>query len=126
MEKTGMTPAIVAPRGPLTTASVGLRRAAAIARDAAGSLAGERVPSREGARYLLAADRLSQALELPQISRYRLQMASPAVLEASGRTRTLLDMIEAEPDDDEARLRLAKLLLRALLWQPETFPYPGD
>jgi hypothetical protein len=126
MEKSGMTPAVKVPRGTPTVASEGLRHAAAIARDAAEFLAGEPVPTREAARYLLAADRLTQALELPQISRHRLLMASPAVLERSGRSRTLIDMIDAEPDDDAARLRLAKLLLRALIWQPETFPYPGD
>ena len=82
--------------------------------------------SRESARYRLAADRLARALESPRVGRSRLLLASPAVLERSGRSRTLVEMIEAEPDDDEARLRLAKLLLRALVWRPETFPYPAD
>jgi hypothetical protein len=56
-------------------------------------------------------------------------MASPAVTEMSGRSRTLIEMIEMiedSSDDDAYRLRLAKLLLRALLWRPETFPLPQD
>ena len=53
-------------------------------------------------------------------------MASPAVTETSGRVRTLVEMIEKDEADDTYRLRLAKLLLRALLWRPETFPLPPD
>ena len=99
--------------------------AAAIVRDAAEALADEARDAAEAARYLLAADRLSRGARLARVGRRRLLLASPAVIERSGRTRTLVEMIEAEPGDDEARLRLAKLLLRALVWRPETFPYPG-
>ncbi len=35
-------------------------------------------------------------------------------------------MIATDPGDDAYRLRLAKLLFRALLWCPETFPAPSD
>jgi hypothetical protein len=125
MEKAGMRPVLDVPDGTLTSCSSRIRIAAAIARKAAEELAGVDLISPESARYLLAAERLARALESPEIGRSRLLQASPAVLEPSGRTRTLVEMIAAEPDDDEARLRLAKLLLRALIWRPETFPYPA-
>ena len=43
---------------------------------------------------------------------------SPYVIERSGRARTIVEMIEHEAGDDEWRLRLSKLLLRALVWEP--------
>jgi hypothetical protein len=125
MEKGGMTPVLDAPKGTLAPCPTELRIAAAIARDAAEELAGMDLISPESGRYLLAAERLARALESPEVTRSRLLKASPAVLERSGRTRTLVEMIAAEPDDDEARLRLARLLLRALIWRPETFPSPA-
>jgi hypothetical protein len=125
MEKAGMRPVLDTPDGALTSRSSEFRIAAGIAREAAEELAGVDLLSPESARYLLAAERFARALESPGVSRSRLLKASPAVLERSGRTRTLVEMIAAEPDDDEARLRLAKLLLRALVWLPDTFPYPA-
>ena len=120
-----MTPVLASPRRSPAPISDELRRTAQIARDAAEALADEAYEVREGSRYLLAANRLTAVIDSPSIGRQRLLMASPAVTEMSGRSRTLIEMIENEPDDDSARLQLAKLLLRALIWRPETFPIPA-
>jgi len=121
MEKTAMTPVCESSRD--APASADLRLAAAIVQAAAEALATEATESREASRYLLAADRLSAALDSPRTNRHRVLRASPAVTEQSGRFRTLIEMIESEPGDDASRIRLAKLLFRALLWRPETFPF---
>ena len=124
-----MTPVLTSPRRRPLSAPVGLRLAAQLARDAAEALADETSDPRDAARYLFAADRLSAALDSPHAGRQRLLMASPAVTETSGRSRTLIEMIEMveyDPNDDAYRFRLAKLLLRALVWQPRTFPHPLD
>lgn len=118
-----MTPVSLSSQRIPPHASPELLLAASIVRDAAEELANEARESSESARYLFAADRLATLLESPQNDPTRLYQASPAVTEQSGRNRTLIEMIEAaEPDDDAYRLRLAKLLFRALIWRPETFP----
>jgi len=101
-------------------------QAAGLARDAAESLAESATSDRQAARYLLAVDRISAALESPHPTRSRILMASPAITEIAGRACTLIEMIQSEPGDDAARIRLTKLLLRALIWRPESFPYPED
>jgi hypothetical protein len=101
-----------------------LRQSADIVVAAAEALALEASEACEASRYLLAADRIATLLDSSVATRQRLLMASPAVTESSGRSRTLIEMIEAEPSDDDYRFRLAKLLFRALLWRPETFPTP--
>jgi hypothetical protein len=106
----------------LADASAETRQAAEIVQAAAEALASEVSEAQEVARYLLAADRLATALESRQIGRERLLTASPAVIESSGNSRTLVEMIEAEPGDMATRLRIAKLLFRALVWLPDTFP----
>ncbi|WP_435007048.1 hypothetical protein P12x_004452 [Tundrisphaera lichenicola] len=121
-----MTPVLEPSLITLERASTELLLATAIARDALEQLAEESLPGRIRDRYQFAADRLTQTLDFPRPSRRRLLEASPAVLERSRRSRSLIEMIEAEPEDDEVRLRLAKLLLRALVWRPETFPYPPE
>ena len=123
-----MTPVLTSTRSRPSPAPDPLRLAARIARDAAESLANEATDPREVDRYLLAAGRLSSALDSPLAGRRRLMMASPAVTETTGQVRTLVEMIEMIEDeaDDTYRLRLARLLLRALVWRPETFPTPGD
>jgi len=122
LEKAGMTPVLETLTRPLTPASDEFRLAAEIVHAAAEALALEASEAREASRYLLAADRLSAVLDSPRAGRQQLLMASPAVVEKSGRNRTLIEMIEAEPGDEASRLRLAKVLFRALLWRPETFP----
>ena len=119
-----MTPVLLTPRRTFSQASPGLLLAAGIVRDAAEALADEARDASESARYIYAADRLATALGSPRVGRQRLLTASPALTERSGRNRSLVEMIEAEPDDDDHRPRLAKLLFRALLWRPETFPMP--
>jgi hypothetical protein len=101
-----------------------LRIAARIVQQAAEALAVESTDPRDSARYLLAARRIAAVLNSHQPSRQRILESSPALTENSGRSRTLIEMIEAEPGDDRDRLRMAKLLFRALLWRPETFPMP--
>jgi hypothetical protein len=104
-----------------------VRRAAQIVSEAAEALADEASEANDVSRYLLAADRLTAVLDSPRSGRRRLLMASPVVTESSGRTRTLVEMIEMIDDehaDDAYRLRLAKILLRALPWHPEIFPAP--
>ncbi len=119
-----MTPAPLTSRRPASPASDSLIHAAQIVRDAADSLGSEVEDLTESARYFLAADRIAAALRPARVDRRRLLGASPALVERSGRTRTLVEMIEAEPEDDAAQFRLARLLFRALLWEPETFPIP--
>jgi hypothetical protein len=101
-----------------------LRLAADTVLAAAEALAEETSEVAQASRYLGVAERISRELESPQANRQRLLMASPAVTEMSGCSRTLIEMIEAEPGDEAYRLRLAKLLLRALNWRSETFPMP--
>ncbi len=120
-----MTPVSLSSQRAPTRASTELVLAASIVREAAEALADEVGETSESARYLFAADRLATALESLQVGRQRLLLASPAVTESSGRNRTLVEMIEADSGDDDTRLRLAKLLFRALLWRPETFPTPA-
>jgi hypothetical protein len=121
-----MTPVSPSSSRPLSLASPELLLAAAIARDAAEEMAAEARDASDSARYLRLAERLTTLLGSDQVDRRRLLLASPAVTERSGANRTLLEMIEiAEPDDDAYRLRIARLLLRALAWRPETFPLPG-
>ncbi len=118
-----MTPVLDVPRRTLENKS--MLFAARIVQKAAELLAEEASEAREVSRYLLVADRISAVLESSRPSRQRVLKTSPALIESSGRSRTLIEMIEAEPGDEDARLRLAKLLFRALLWQPETFPEPS-
>jgi hypothetical protein len=120
-----MTPVSLSSQRSPAHASPELLLAASIVRDAAEALADQAGEASESARYLFAADRLATALGSPQVGRQRLLLASPALTESSGRNRTLVEMIDAEPGDDADRLRLAKLLLRVLLWRPETFPTPA-
>jgi hypothetical protein len=119
-----MTPVSLTSRRTPTQACPELILAASIVRDAAETLAEEAQESSESARYLFVADRLTAAIGSPLVGRKRLLMASPALTERSGTNRTLVEMIEAEPVDDDARFRLAKLLFRALVWRTETFPAP--
>jgi hypothetical protein len=123
-EKTGMTPVLESSSRALVSAK--FLTAARIVQKAAEALASESSEVAVISRYLLAADRISAVLDSPRPGRQRLLKASPALTERSGRSRTLIEMIEAEPDedDDETRFRLAKLLFRALIWNPETFPDP--
>jgi hypothetical protein len=120
-----MTPVLLNSRRAQAHASPGLILAASIVRDAAEVLAEEALEASESARFRLSADRLTAAIGSPQVGRSRLLVASPALTERSGRNRTLVEMIEAEPGNDDDRLRLAKLLFRALVWRPETLPTPG-
>jgi len=119
-----MTPVLAMSRTISTQLTSEVRVAAGIVQAAAEILAREASEARDVSRYLMAADRISTVLESPRASRQRLLLASPALTEMSGRNRTLIEMIEAEPGDDVHRLRLAKLLFRALIWRPETFPGP--
>ena len=119
-----MTPAPLMSRQAASPAHHPLILAARIVRDAADSLGSEVEDLTESARYFLAADRIAAALRPVRFDRRRLLGASPALVERSGRTRTLVEMIEAEPEDATARFRLARLLFRALLWEPEMFPIP--
>jgi hypothetical protein len=125
MEQAGMMPVLLPIRPSTDHIPPDLRLAAIIVRDAAEALAEEARDASDAARYLLAADRISTVLDSPRSGRERFLLASPALTERSGRNRTLIEMIEAEPADDDYRLRLAKLLFRALLWRPETFPPPN-
>ena len=119
-----MTPVLwTAPRT-LEPASAGLRLASRIVRDAAKALAAEARETSEAARYLMVADRITKIVDSPRTSRQQLVLASPALTERSGRRRSLIEMIEEDPGDDGYRLRLAKILFRALIWRPETFPIP--
>ncbi len=120
LEQIGMTPVLETSRRVIAPQE--LLRAARIVRDAAEALAAETHMTSETSRYLLAADRIAAVLESPRPSRLRLLLTSPALTERSGQSRTLIEMIEAETSDDANRLRLAKLLFRALIWRPETFP----
>jgi hypothetical protein len=124
MESDAMTPIPVSPRRTPVHAATELLVAAQIVRDAAEVLADEARDASQSGRYLLAADRLNMQLGSLRVARRRLILASPALIERSGRTRSLVEMIEAELSDDDYRLRLAKLLFRALIWRPETFPMP--
>jgi hypothetical protein len=119
-----MTPVLLTKQSTPTLASRELLHAASLVRDAAEALAEESREAAESTRYFFAADRLDMALGLLRVGRRRLILASPALTELSGRSRSLIEMIEADPGDDAARLQLAKLLLRALIWRPETFPFP--
>jgi hypothetical protein len=119
-----MTPVLLTKQSAPALASRELLLAASIVRDAAEALAEESREAAESARYFFAADRLDMALGLLRVGRRRLILASPALKERSGRTRSLVEMIEAETGDDDARFKLAKLLFRALIWRPETFPFP--
>ena len=119
-----MTPVLSTPRRVLASAGPDARPAAIIVRDAAEALAEEAREASDVARFLLAAVRISAVLGSPQAGRQRLLLASPALTDRSGCGRTLIEMIESEPGDDAHRFRLAKLLFRALLWRPETFPSP--
>jgi hypothetical protein len=119
-----MTPVLLTPRRAPSHASPELLLAASIVRDAAEALADEAREASESARYLLAAGRLESALGSPRVAGQRLLLASPALTDSAGRNRTLVEMIEEDPGDDADRLRLAKLLFRALIWRPETMPAP--
>ena len=105
-------------------AGLDLQTAARIVCQAARELAEDTVELAEASRYLLAADRLAQTLAASPPTFRDILLSSPALTELSGRSRTLVEMIEAETGDEVSRLRLAKLLFRALIWRPETFPYP--
>jgi hypothetical protein len=121
-----MTPALQPSRRTHPQATSDLILAATIVRDAADSIANDETDPQAVASYLRAADRLDEALNSPEISPRRILRASPALTERSGRVRTLVEMIEAEPVEDHARLRLAKLLFRSLIWHPESFPGRRD
>jgi hypothetical protein len=119
-----MTHVVGTSPGESSPPSTELRHSAEIVVAAAEDLANEASVASEASRYLLAADRISTVLDSASASRERLLQASPAVTESSGQSRTLIEMIEADPSDDAYRLRLAKILFRALIWRPETFPQP--
>ncbi|WP_435011996.1 hypothetical protein P12x_006109 (plasmid) [Tundrisphaera lichenicola] len=91
-----------------------LRRSATLVRDEARALA-DADPADAG-RYRQAASGLEAALR-DGGNRETILRVSPFVIERSGRFRTIVEMIEDEPGDDEARRRLARLLLRALEWR---------
>jgi hypothetical protein len=91
--------------------------AASTVHDAALTLAADSQDVRSRDRYLSVAVNLADAMLGPP-DRSRILAASPRVQERGGRTRTLVEMIEAEPVDDSARYRLAMLLMRALIWDP--------
>ena len=107
-------------------ASSELRLASSIVLASAEALADDLSDAREASRFLLVADRLSALLESPTTPRQRFLEASPSLVEQSGRHRTLIEMVEADQGDYSDRLRLAKVLFRALIWRPETFPYRRD
>jgi hypothetical protein len=119
-----MTPVSSTPQRAFANASPELLLAANIVRDAADELAEATLDASESARYRVAADRLAAVLGSPRVGRLRLLGASPALTERSGRNRTLVEMIGEDPGEIDARVRLAKLLLRALRWRPETMPQP--
>ena len=119
-----MTPVSLTPNPASAPASAELVHSAGVVRDAARFLAEQSADGPESARFRHVADRLASALDSTRLGRLRLLTTSPALTERSGRNRTLIEMIAEEPGDDEARLRLAKLLLRALNWRPETLPMP--
>lgn len=119
-----MTPVLAMSRLVATHLTTDLINAAEIVQAAAEALAEDVSEARDATRYLLAADRISIVLESPRSTRDCLLLASPALTEMSGRNRTLIEMIEAETSNDAYRLRLAKLLFRALIWRPESFPNP--
>ncbi len=118
-----MMPPIASTRCSPSTGPSSIRLAAIVALEANEVLASETTEPLRAVWYRQAADRLSAALEDPEATRQRLLSASPALVELSGRARTLLEMIEDDPGDDQTRLRLAKILLRALSWRTE--PRPG-
>jgi hypothetical protein len=91
--------------------------AAALVHDAALTLAEDADVAADRGRYLGVAVRLGMVLDV-RSTRAQILMASPYVVERSGRVRTLVEMIEDEPGDDASRLRLVTLLLRALTWSP--------
>ena len=93
-----------------------IRHAARLVLEAARSLA-EDAGGGDVARFGSAARRLSAVLEAGP-GRAEILAASPYVIGRSGRARTIVEMIEHEAGDDESRLRLAKLLMRALVWEP--------
>jgi hypothetical protein len=91
--------------------------AANLVHDAALRLAEVAAAPDDAARYLEVAVALGVALE-SRPSRREILAASPRVVERSGRVRTVVEMIEDEPGDDQSRLRPVTLLLRALIWEP--------
>jgi hypothetical protein len=91
------------------------REAARLVMEAALSLA--HGTAGDSARYRSVAESLAESLAARR-DRGGLLAASPYVVERSGRVRTVVEMIEHEEGDDEALLRLARLLLRALEWHP--------
>jgi hypothetical protein len=101
---------------PETSPDDPLRDAARLVIQAARSLA-EGATGPDAAWYGSAARDLSAGLAGGP-GRAEILAASPYVIERSGRPRTIVEMIEHEAGGDEARLRLARLLLRALAWEP--------
>jgi hypothetical protein len=85
--------------------------------DAALELAGRAGDASDRDRYLEVAVRMGIALEA-RTTRAIILAASPSLVERSGRVRSLVEMIEDEPGDDASRFRTAKLLMRALIWDP--------
>jgi hypothetical protein len=68
-------------------------------------------------RCRAVAEALTRALAVPHARRADILDASPSIFDPSGRIKTLVEMIEEEDGDDAAKLRLARLLLRAIEWR---------
>jgi hypothetical protein len=94
----------------------GIRHAARLVLEAARSLA-EDAAGGDAARFGPVARQLSDVLG-DGAGRAEILAGSPYVVERSGRARTIVEMIEHVAGDDESRLRLARLLMRALIWEP--------
>jgi hypothetical protein len=92
---------------------------AALVHDAALTLADDAADTADRDRYLGVAVRLGMVLDACS-SRDQILAASPYVVERSGKVTTVVEMIEYEPGNEAARLRLVTLLMRALLWEPAT------
>jgi hypothetical protein len=83
---------------------------------AARSLANDHTVTVDASLCRAAAASLAGALARPLVHRADILAASPFVVERSGRSKTLVEMIENEDGDDAAKIRLARLLLRAIDW----------
>jgi hypothetical protein len=83
---------------------------------AANSLIGDPTIVIDRCRCRAIARALAGALANPHARRADILAASPFVIERSGRDKTLVEMIEEDESEGAAKLRLARLLLRAIEW----------
>jgi hypothetical protein len=63
------------------------------------------------------AQALASSLARGDACRADILAVSPSIVERSGRVKTLVEMVEEDGGDRAARLRLARLLLRAIDWR---------